>query len=229
MRLWLRRAYGGLRRYLVYHGIAYAVLYVVYRYANSIVTMLLLQIVTLERGDMDWSLVTDLDERWKFLGFDELGLLAEQDPSLELDAGFLSAAFDRGDRCYGFVENGILGAYAWYATRPTPVSEQLTAHVQRDYIYMYKTFTAMAFRGRRLCGTGVAQAFRALTGEGSCRGLVSYIEIHNQPSLKALKRIGFRTIGKALVLGRDLPRLSYSSPGGRNLFRIAIDSSKMSD
>ena len=221
----LRRAHERFRRYLMHNGVVDAAFHIAYRLANSVVTMLVLQILILERSDMDWSLVASWDDRWRFLCLDELVRFAEQDPSLELDAGFLSAAFGRGDRCYGFVENGILAAYAWYATRPTPVSPRLTAHFRRDYIYMYKTFTAMAFRGQRLCGAGAAQAFRALVGDGRYQGLVSYIEVHNQPSLKSLKRIGFKTIGKVLVLGGKDPHLSYSSPGGRALFRIAVHSS----
>jgi hypothetical protein len=229
MRLWLRRAYKGLCRYLVRHSVASAILYVAYRMANGIVIMLVFQVVTLELGDIDGSLVTDWDDRWRFLHLAELWRFAEQDPSLELDVSFLSAAFGRGDRCYGFVENGVLGAYIWYATRPAPVSEWLTAHFRRDYIYMYKAFTAKAFRGRRLFSTGAAQAFQDLVGDGSYKGIISYIEVNNQPSLKALKRIGFKAVGKTIVLGaRGRPRLSYSSPGAKTLFRVAIRSSHAS-
>src|SRR3954452_15182172 len=101
MRLWLRRAYKGLCRYLVCHSVASAILYVAYRMANGIVIMMVFEVVTLELGDIDGSLVTDWDDRWRFLHLAELWSFAAQDPSLELDVSFLSAAFGRGDRCYG--------------------------------------------------------------------------------------------------------------------------------
>lgn len=220
MRLLLQTLYLSIPRYLKRYGASNTFLYAAYRLANSTVILLIFRIITLDPGDMDWSLIAGQDERWKFLGPDELGQFSEQDHSLELDAGFLTAAFARGDRCYGFVENGILGSYTWYATGPTPLSMHLTAHFRNDYIYMYKSFTALAFRGRRLCGTGVSRALHALTREGMHKGLVSYVEVHNQPSLKALRRAGFRNVGRAIVLGGKSPRLSYSTPGSPAVFRI---------
>jgi hypothetical protein len=92
----LRRAHERFRRYLMHNGVVDAAFHIAYRLANSVVTMLVLQILILERSDMDWSLVASWDDRWRFLCLDELVRFAEQDPSLELDAGFLSAAFGRG-------------------------------------------------------------------------------------------------------------------------------------
>ncbi|WP_162820413.1 hypothetical protein [Microvirga calopogonii] len=216
----LKILYVSFPRYLKRYGVANAALYATYRLANSAIILLIFKVMTLEPGDLDWSLIAGQDERWKFLGPDELGRFSEQDLSLELDPSFLSAAFARGDLCYGFVENGILGSYTWYATGPTPLSKHLTAYFRHDYIYMYKSFTALAFRGRHLCGIGVSRAFHSLTREGIHKRLVSYVEVHNQPSLKALRRAGFKSVGKAVVLGGKSPRLSCTSPGSPVVFRI---------
>ena len=117
----------------------------------------------------------------------------------------MDQAFARGDRCYAYVEDGTLGAYTWYSTDPTPLQDGLVATFHPDYIYMYKAFTVPAFRGRRLCGIGVTQAFQALMREGTHKGLVCYIEVHNQPSLKALRRIGFKLVGTGIVCWDDVP------------------------
>src|SRR6478736_3684486 len=115
MRSLLKMLYVSFPRHLKRYGAANTLLYAAYQLANSTVMLLIFRIMTLDPGDLDWSLIAAQDERWKFLGPDELWQFSEQDDSLELDAGFLAAAFARGDRCYGFVENGTLGAYTWYA------------------------------------------------------------------------------------------------------------------
>jgi len=91
---------------------------------------------------------------------------------------------------------------------------------------MYKAFTAPAFRGRRLYGTGVAKAMQAFRSEQNFHGLVSCVQSHNRASQKGLQRIGFRTVGKVFVLGRKQPFLSYASPGCRSLFRARIQFNK---
>jgi hypothetical protein len=172
--------------------------------------------------DLDRNLAADWRGYWGFLSYDQLRVFGRSDPSLLLDDEFLDQASERGDRCYGYVEDGTLGAYAWYSTIPTPLQDGLVVTFHRDYIYMYKAFTAPAFRGRRLYGIGVTRAFQALIREGSHKGLVSYIQVHNQPSLKALRRIGCKPIGTVVAIGMRRPYLSYSSAGCRAISRVEV-------
>ncbi|MFC4173468.1 GNAT family N-acetyltransferase [Microvirga sp. GCM10011540] len=215
-----------LRRYVLHHGLFNTFFHLIYRLTNSSVMVLIFRIVTLTRGDVDWSLVVGSDDRWGFLSEDELIRLSRLDPSLELEDKFLSQAFARGDRCFGFVEDGILGAYAWYSVGPTPIQDFLVAAFDPNYIYMHKAFTSPAFRGRRLYGIGVARAMHALAQERRFEGLISCIQSHNQPSLKALRRIGFKTVGRTGVLGRRRPCVSFSTPGCRSLFSAKIQSTE---
>jgi hypothetical protein len=226
MQLQPRRVYEALDRHLEHHGLIKTLIHVVYRLTNCVATMLIFRVVVLELGNMDWSLVAGPDDRWGFLNYDELRRFAKQDPSFGLDDNILAAACSRGDRCYGFVENGVLGACTWYATCQNPLTTQLRVHFPRDYIYMYRAFTAKAFRGRRLYSIGVTRAMDALSREMPCKGLICCIQEHNWPSRKGLGRIGAKTIGRAIVLGGKCPRVCYSSPGSRPLFHITIQSSE---
>ena len=64
-----------------------------------------------------------------------------RDPETALSEDFAAYALAKGDKCYGFLDEGSLRAYGWYAATPTRVSPDLTLHFSRDYIYMYKAFT----------------------------------------------------------------------------------------
>ncbi|WP_226738548.1 GNAT family N-acetyltransferase [Microvirga lenta] len=211
-----------LRNYVARHGLASTLFHVVYRLANSAVMLMVFQVVVLARGEVDWELAAGHGGQWGFLGQDELKRLSRADPSLELDEEFLSGAFARGDRCFAFIQDGILGAYAWYAVGPTPIQDSLTAVFGPGYVYMYKAFTAPAFRGRRLYGMGIARAMQALLEQQGFKGLVSCVQSHNRPSQKGLRRIGFRTVGRILVLGGRRPCLALCSPGCRSLFCARI-------
>ena len=214
----------GIRRYIQRNDLLNTIFHIGYRLINYASLVLIFEVAVLSAEDADWVLAADWSGCWDFLSYDQLRFFGRSDPSLFLDDKFLDQAFARGDRCYAYVEDGTLGAYTWYSTNPTPLQDGLVATFHPDYIYMYKVFTVPAFRGRRLCGIGVTRAFQALMREGMHKGLVCYIEVHNQPSLKALRRIGFKLVGTGIVFGMTCPYISYSSAGCRGIFRAEVTS-----
>src|SRR5690606_1757131 len=62
------------------------------------------------------------------------------------------------------------------------------------WVYMYKGYTLPEYRGRRLHGLGMARAMRAYVEEGK-HGLVSYVDVMNEASLKSCRRMGYRELG----------------------------------
>lgn len=220
-----KRVLKRLRDYAARHGLASTLFHLAYRLANSACMLMVFRVVVLAKGDMDWQLIAAPGEQWVFLGPEELRRYSAADRSLELDESFLKEALARGDRCHAFIQDGVLGAYAWFASGPTPIQDSLTAIFSPGWIYMYKAFTAPGFRGRQLYGAGVAKAMQAFLAQQNFKGLVSCIQAHNPASQKGLRRIGFRTAGRVLVLGWRRPCLSYASPGCRLLFCARILSS----
>ena len=211
-----------LRNYAARHGLASTLFHLTYRLANSAAMLMVFRIVVLARAEIDWGLVAGAGEHWTFLNQDEIRRFSAADPSLELDEAFIAAALARGDRCHAFVQDGSLGAYAWFASGPTPIQDSLTAIFSPGWVYMYKAFTAPGFRGRRLYGIGVAKAMQSFLAQQNFQGLVSCVQSHNRSSQKGLQRIGFRTVGKIFVLGGKRPFLSYASRGCRSVFHARI-------
>jgi len=104
----------------------------------------------------------------------------------------------------------------------SPLHDRLHVAFRPNYIYMYKAFTTPSFRGRQLYGAGITKAFQVLIPEGGYKGLVSYVEVDNQPSLKALRRIGFKRVGTSLALGIRRHYIFYSSSGCRGISRVEV-------
>jgi hypothetical protein len=211
-----------IQQLVSYHGLGKTAFNLGYRVANRFMTAMVLKVVVLTMDGVNKGLIAGLDDRWKFLTREELEHFSKVDSSLDLDPDFLAHALARGDRCYGFVQDGVLGAYGWYSNHPTPASANLTVEFDPDYVYMYAGFTADAFRGMRLHGIGMARAMQAFTEQGS-KGLISYVEAHNQASLKSCKRLGYRTIGTVIIASVGRACVSYPSPGCKPFgFRVAV-------
>jgi hypothetical protein len=143
-----------------------------------------------------------------------------RDPEAGISGEFLGYALAKGDKCFGFLHDGALRAYGWYATTPTRVSPDLRVHFNRHYIYMYKGFTHESHRGKRLFPLGMTRALRHYRYVGY-KGMLLYVDANNLDSLKSCARMGFRVVGSvyiAKVLGRHF---IYASPGcSRFDFRI---------
>ena len=135
-----------------------------------------------------------------------------RDSEAAMSEEFAEYALAKGDKCYGFLDEGSLRAYGWYAATPTRVSRDLTLHFSRDYIYMYKAFTHESHRGKRLFPFGVMCALKHYRAAGY-KGMLLYVDANNLDSLKSCAHMGFRVFGTAAIatlLGR---RFVFLSPG----------------
>jgi hypothetical protein len=143
-----------------------------------------------------------------------------RDPEVALSAEFVRYALAKGDKCFGFVHDGALRAYGWYATTPTRVSPELRIDFARGYVYMYHGFTHASHRGRRLFPTGMTRALRHFRSVGY-KGMLLYVDATNLDSLKSCARMGWRVFGTAYVVKLFGRSLVYCSPGCRRYgFRL---------
>jgi hypothetical protein len=129
----------------------------------------------------------------------------------EISIEFLEWALERGDQCYGIVDDGKLASYGWYSQKPTSVKDGLVLQFDSDYVYMYKGFTHPDYRGQRLHGIGMAKAVEAFTRQGK-KGLIAQVESHDHPMLHSCDRLGYRTFGSILIVGHGGHYYSCRSP-----------------
>jgi hypothetical protein len=169
-------------------------------------------VVTMET--LDRSFLAEKGRQGRFLSARELYAFAKEQPDCELGEEFLASALARRDHCFGFVEDGILTSYGWYATSPTEADDGLVLSFDSSYAYMYKGFTLPRFRGQRLHALGMAGALEAYTREGK-EGLVSYVDASNLSSLKSCARMGYRTFGHVVIVKTKGRYITRSTPGCR--------------
>jgi hypothetical protein len=130
-----------------------------------------------------------------FLSHAVLTELVRDHPEYEISESFLREAFAKGDECYGFLDGPVLANYGWYSNKPTAIHPpELTLHFDDRYIYMYKGFTHVKYRGQRLHAIAMTRALEAYLAKG-LKGLVSYVEWNNFGSLKSCYRMGYVDIG----------------------------------
>src|SRR5258708_4816483 len=115
-------------------------------------------------------------------------------PEYEMSESVLREAFAKGvERCE-FLDDPVLAAYGWYSNKPTAIHPpQLTLHFDNRYIYMYKGFTHVKYRGQRLHAIAMTRALEAFLAKGH-KGIVSYVEWNNFSSLKSSYRMGYAYI-----------------------------------
>jgi len=169
--------------------------------------------MTLEPHDID---PTYLGEAPPFshhaCGAEEFSRLADA-PRLASDE-FYAGVIARGDRCHYMADGDRVAGYGWYATAPVPESDDTWIHFSPDYVYMYKGFTAPEYRGKQLHAYGMAHAAAEACARGY-KGLISFVEVHNEQSLRSVARLGYRTFGTCVRLRLFGRTLTFSSPGCR--------------
>lgn len=143
-----------------------------------------------------------------------------RDADTGLPPQFVQYALAKGDKCFGFVHDGSLVAYGWYAATATRVSPDLRMNFARGYVYMYRGFTHASHRGRRLFPTGMTRALRHFRSIGY-KGMVLYVDATNLDSLKSCAHMGWRVFGTVYVLKLLGRTWIYCSPGcARYGFRL---------
>jgi hypothetical protein len=149
-------------------------------------------------------------------------------PEYEMSESFLRQSFAKGDECYGFLDGSVLAAYGWYSNRPTAIDAPgMVLHFDGRYIYMYKGFTHVKYRGQRLHAIAMTRALEVYQARGY-KGFLAYVEWNNFGSLKSCYRMGYADFGNiylARLFGHYLThadrgctpygfRLEYAGTGG---------------
>lgn len=169
--------------------------------------------MTLEPDDMDSAYLGDAPPFFhRACGAADFSRLADA-PALASD-DFYEGVIGRGDRCHYMADGDKVASYGWYATAPVPAVDDTWIHFGPAYVYMYKGFTSPEHRGKQLHAYGMAHAAEDARCRGY-RGLISYVEVQNEGSLRSVARLGYRTFGTCVrlpVFGRTL---TFSSPGCR--------------
>ena len=185
------------------------------RAANRVVLIKLLRCMAIERVNPDFTACPD-PYRGLFLS---AAMLREfgRDPANEMPGAFLDEALAKGDECFGLLKGDELAAYGWYSSQPTRIDPpDLLLHPGGRFIYMYKGFTHLAHRGRRLHAIGMTLALQAYLARGF-RGLVSYVESNNFASLRSVARMGYEIFGTIAVLKAFGTLCTRASAGCRDL------------
>jgi ribosomal protein S18 acetylase RimI-like enzyme len=136
------------------------------------------------------------DEKYRGLFLNE-AMLTEfaEGPEYELSKRFLHQALAKGDECYGILNGDVLAAYGWYSNKPTEIDPPaLVLHFNDQYIYMYKGYTHVNYRGQRLHAIAMTRALEAYLARGY-KGIVSYVDCNNFASLKSCYRMGYTDVG----------------------------------
>ena len=138
------------------------------------------------------------------------------EPGFELPRALLREAIPNGDICVGAFTDGVLSAYAWYATKPARFESGLTAECSPLYAYGYKSFTRPAARGRSLQKWIKKVSLAHHVGLGK-RGIVVAVDIANHTSRRSLEGAGAKQVGQFVcwrVAGRVL---SAGTSGSRRV------------
>jgi hypothetical protein len=207
-----------VRRKVVYHGIRNAVWLALLKGLGCDRWLSVLRAHVIE--EVDPAFLPDPEGyAGSFVGKQALEAFV-RDPESALPAEFVRYALAKGDKCFGFVHDGALRAYGWYATTATRVSPELRIDFARGYIYMYHGFTHASHRGKRLFPTRMTRALRHF-GSIGYKGMLLYVDATNLDSLKSCARMGWRVFGTAYVVKLFGLSFVYCSPGcARYGFRL---------
>jgi len=136
-----------------------------------------------------------------------------KDRSLQMNANFVNAAFDRGDWCVGVLDDQKLSNYTWRSFTEAPVGDGIwISFLYPGQVYGYKAFCRPQYRGKRLA-TALSCYMEANLMEHGFSVFIGYIALCNLRSLQMSardknKRVGY--IGYFKFLGRCYP---FRSPG----------------
>lgn len=202
--------------YVRHLGVRRTVLRAAYVLASRAVPLSIFDCVRLGPADVNAALA-ESEGRFesRFLEPEALdGIASALDPrSMEIARD----AFARGDACYVVLDGGRLANVGFYASRPTPLENDLMVHFDPRYRYMHGAYTPPAYRGHRLHALGVLRAARALFARGIPM-LVAVWERTNYRSIVSAQRMGWAPCGTLYRIGAGrwmrLGRTAAACAGG---------------
>jgi hypothetical protein len=143
-------------------------------------------------------------------------------PEYEMSERFLRQTFAKGDKCYGFLDGAVLVAYGWFSNRPTAIdAPSMLLHFDNRYIYMYKAFTHLKYRGQRVQATLTTRVLEAYLAAGY-KGFLAYVDWNNFSSLKSCYRLGYEDFGN-VYLARIFGRYLTHADGGCANYAFRLD------
>jgi len=181
------------------YGTSTAVRWIGYRAIQRVVGLNVAHVVWLDGANLDGSLRVDPAYSFRFLAADEVRALAQHHQNWLNPLWGDRIAAGR-DFCFAAWAGPRLAAFTWYALggfvaehcAGTPLS------YPPGVAYMYHGFTRPELRGKRLHGMVMGLGLKALGSSGVSR-LVATIDGANRASLRSCFRLGFVSLGRAVV------------------------------
>ena len=137
------------------------------------------------------------------------------DAALDLRAGMVGQAYARGDVCVGAFEDNELVGYCWLAFAPVPHLDGVWVRFADSVAWTYKSLVRPASRGRGIAAA-LYTAGDAVCAERERRYSVICVESHNQPSVQAALRAGYKPGGYGGYVLRAMPLLTWCTPAAKS-------------
>jgi hypothetical protein len=167
--------------------------------AQRLFYLKIFRIVTLRLADLDPAYLAEVPGfAGQFLDRESCRRLAN-DPIYDLRETFLDQALANGDKCYAFMQDGVVASYNWFSDKPGMIAEQFLFHYDNDYLYGSWGFVLPSYRGRHLFAFGLAAGLKDY-GQRGYKGMIGIAEAQNYNSLRSLYRTGYTTFGTIFVI-----------------------------
>ena len=167
--------------------------------ANQLVALSILDCFVLRREDINTALAKATDGyECRFLAPDETNRFACQLDSET--ARIIPKILACGDAAYVVLNGELLVNIGFYAQGPTPILNDLVVHFNPSSWYMYRGYTQLAYRGRRLHALGILRAAMELF-EHQVPQLVTICERTNYPAIISVLRMGWKPCGTLYRVG----------------------------
>lgn len=120
------------------------------------------------------------------VGIVDYELISEisQNPEYDISPGFVEFCIANGHDFWGLFVRGRLAHYMVRGRNLAPAEKGLVIRINEEFDYDYKSFTLPEFRGRGY-PRKKSQVMRDGYGGAEVRPVISYISIHNYPSLRS--------------------------------------------
>ena len=166
---------------------------------NQLLALSIFDCFLLRREDINTALTrTDGGYECRFLSPDEAGLFTGQlDGPL---AWILPEDLARGAAAYVILDGERLAGIGLYTESPTSILNDLVVHFDPPSRYMYRGYTQVAYRGRRLHALGILRAAQEYFDQ-QVPQLVTVCERTNYPAMVSVLRMGWQRSGVLYRIG----------------------------
>jgi hypothetical protein len=178
------------------HGVSKTAFHFFYRLINKLVTLKIFHCIVI-KSNMANSNYSDSNNPFKLTilesnFWDKFKNLDEY----KLNEEYLEKANGKNDLCFGFLDNGNIASYTWYAKDTSDMFDgELKIKFSDEYVLAHRTYTHPNYRGRRLHSLGIEQGLRLLS-KNNYKGILGVVEANNFSSLKGISHFGNEEFGK---------------------------------